>query len=205
MPAPRIRRALWPLTAVLVLTLALPARADSIELTFPQDSTATQFVSSWGFGRSGGRRHQGNDLMAPKMTPVYAAATGVVTRIDEGPTAGRWLVIDHGDEWETVYMHLNNDTPGTDDGAAPWSSTLYPGIAEGVTVLSGTLIGWVGDSGNAEWTGSHTHFELHHRGSPIDPYQHLVDAYRTALEEAASQLTARLDGVLSGVGSLVHS
>lgn len=188
MPVPtrRLRRVLSVAAATLTListVSAAPASAATPDplLHFPQGLEATEFSSTWGAGRSGGRRHQGTDLMAAKMTPVYAAADGVITRIDEGSSAGRWITLDHGDGWETVYMHLNNDTPGTDDGRAPWSFTLYPGLAEGVRVLSGTLIGWVGDSGNAEWTGSHTHFELHRDGRAIDPYPHLV----AALERAA--------------------
>jgi murein DD-endopeptidase MepM/ murein hydrolase activator NlpD len=205
MPAPRFRSAAAP-AFLLVLLLALPARASTsdLELTFPQDVAVTEFTSSWGASRSGGRSHQGNDLMAPKMTPVYAAATGVVSRIDEGSMPGRWLTIDHAGGWQTLYMHLNNDTPGTDDGRAPWSETIYPGLAEGMTVLAGTLIGWVGDSGNAEWTGSHTHFELHRDGRAVDPHPQLSVARQASLEQAANELTAELDGVIGSVGSIVR-
>jgi hypothetical protein len=82
-------------------------------------------------------------------------------------------------------MHLNNDLPGTDSGHADWSYTLAPGIAEGAQVEAGQLIGWVGDSGNAEWTGSHTHFELHHNGKAINPYPYLIRAWER--DEAARQ------------------
>ncbi len=72
------------------------------------------------------------------------------------------------------YIHLNNDTPGTDDGLG-WG--FADGISSGVHVTAGQLIGWVGDSGNAEWTASHLHFELHHpdHGS-VNPYPHLREA-----------------------------
>jgi putative cell wall-binding protein len=84
------------------------------------------------------------------------------------------MALRHDDGWESWYIHLNNDTPGTDDGQG-WG--FAPGIESGVHVAEGQLIGWVGDSGNAEWAGSHLHFELHDTtGTPVNPYPHLVAA-----------------------------
>lgn len=165
---------------VLCLPLTVSA-AESIELAFPQDPTVTVFTDSWGAARSG-HSHQGNDLMAPKMTEVYAAADGVVRWVRDSGSAGRYVAIDHGGGWETWYMHLNDDTPGTDDGAAP----LGQGVAvePGDEVKAGELIGWVGDSGNAEGSSAHTHFELHRNGRPIDPHTHLLDAFERALDES---------------------
>ena len=163
---------------------ALPAQAASnppFVLDFPQDAQPTVFSSTYGASRSGGRRHQGNDLMAPKLTHVYAAAAGIVTVIDTHGSAGRYVEIQHQDGWSTRYLHLNNDDPGTDNGRADWSLTLVPGLVVGSHVDAGQHIGYVGDSGNAEWTGSHTHFELAHDGGEIDPYPILKDAYARAM------------------------
>ena len=146
------------------------------ELRFPQETDKTVWTSTFGAGRSGGRRHKGNDLMAPKMTEVYAVADGVVERVARGSSAGRYIVIAHEDGWTSSYMHLNNDTPGTDNGRADWSQTLAPGIDEGTVVAAGDLIGWVGDSGNAEWTGPHTHFELRKDGRAVNPFDDLLAA-----------------------------
>jgi murein DD-endopeptidase MepM/ murein hydrolase activator NlpD len=147
------------------------------ELRFPQELVDTDWGSTFGATRSSGRRHKGNDLMAPKMTEVYAAADGVVVTVSDGPSSGRYLTIEHEAGWSTTYMHLNNDDPGTDNGGADWSLTLAPGIEEGALVAAGQLIGYVGDSGNAEWTGSHTHFELRLNNRAIDPYRILVEAW----------------------------
>lgn len=155
------------------------------EIVFPQDPRVTEFVDSFGFARSGGRRHQGNDLMAPKMTPVYATANGRVIEVKDGGIAGRRVIIDHGNGYESWYLHLNNDTPGTDDGRADWSDTVMPNVAEREIVMAGEHIAWVGDSGNAEWVGSHTHFELHWQGRAIDPYPYLKPAYDAALARTA--------------------
>ena len=181
-----------PLLALVLATLvvvgavvpALPAMAANeppFVLDFPQDPQTTVFSSTFGASRSGGRRHQGNDLMAPKLTHVYAAAAGVVTVIDTHGSAGRYIEIQHKGGWSTRYLHLNNDDPGTDNGRADWSLTLVPGLKVGSHVAVGQHIAYVGDSGNAEWTGSHTHFELAHDGGEVDPYPVLKDAYARAI------------------------
>jgi murein DD-endopeptidase MepM/ murein hydrolase activator NlpD len=165
--------------AAVVLTSlpALAAPEPPFEIRFPQETQVTVFTSSFGAGRSGGRRHTGNDLMAPKMTQVYAAADGVITVVDTSRLAGRYIEIDHGGGWSTRYIHLNNDDPGTDDGNAAWALTVVPGLVAGSRVKAGQQIAWVGDSGNAEWTGSHTHFEIAFEGREIDPYPYLEEAY----------------------------
>lgn len=175
------------LTVAVVLSVLgfLPASsanaADGFELTFPQEAEVTGFSNSWGAARSGGRRHRGTDLMAPKMTEVYVAADGVVTRVTSSGRAGRYVMVTHADGWETYYMHLNNDHPDTNDGRAPWFLTVAPGIYVGAEVVAGQLLGWVGDSGNAEGGSAHTHFELHRHGRALNPYPYLRDALERAL------------------------
>lgn len=165
----------------LGLVAPLPAGAgDDLELVFPQEFEVTELTDSFGAPRAG-RRHMGNDLMAPKMTEVYAVADGVVLGIRDRGSAGRYVVIEHSDGWESWYMHLNNDTPGTDDGSAPIELGVV--VEEGDVVEAGQHIGYVGDSGNAEGSSPHTHFELHRNGSPIDPYAHLVAALERAVAE----------------------
>lgn len=157
------------------------AASDDFQIRFPQELELTTFGNSWHAPRSGGRRHKGTDLMAPKRSEVYAAADGVVLRVVTSKNAGRYVVIAHADGWETYYMHLNNDTPGTNDGRAPWFLTVADGVYEGVGVRAGQLLGWVGDSGNAEGGGAHTHFELHRKGRAVNPYPYLMAALEWAL------------------------
>ena len=122
--------------------------------------------------------HHGQDLMAAKMTPVVAAATGTVRSVnwssranDLNPERCCTLAIRHDDGWETWYIHLNNDTPGTDDGKG-WG--IADGILPGTRVQAGQLVGWVGDSGNAESTPPHLHFELRDAfGTVVNPAQAL--------------------------------
>lgn len=146
-------------------------------LTFPVVGGA--WYEDWFWAARGSGPHHAQDLMAAKMTPVVAAATGTVTWInwsqnpaDLNPERCCTLVITHDDGWESWYIHLNNDTPGTDDGLG-WG--IAPGIELGTRVVAGDLIGWVGDSGTAETTPPHLHFELY------DPDGVLVNAHDALL------------------------
>lgn len=156
-------------------------------IRFPQDPTVTEFSSTFGAARSGGRRHKGTDLMAPRLTEVYAVADGDVIFVGRASLSGRTIRLAHEGGWTSHYVHLNNDNPGKDDGKAPWSLTVAPGIEEGATVEAGQLIGWVGDSGNAEGTAPHTHFELRRNGVAINPYHYLVEAQQRDLSVIAQE------------------
>ena len=162
-----------------------PAVFDRLEVVFPQGVGVTSFIDSWGFARAhGSRRHQGTDLMAPKMSPVYALADGVIERLSSGGTSGRTVSVKHDFGYSSWYMHLNNDVPGTDDGNASIDQIFAPGLEVGHRVSAGDLVGFVGDSGNAESTAPHTHFELHRNAVPINPYPALRQAQERALELA---------------------
>ena len=148
------------------------------KLVFPVDGTH-HFSDTFWAGRSHGF-HTGQDLMAEKMTPVVAAASGVVrlvnwtARPDMNPTRCCSLVIKHDDGWESWYIHLDNDTTGTDDGRG-WG--IKRAIKPGVRVEAGQHIAWVGDSGNAENTKPHVHFELRDpAGTVVNSYRSLVTA-----------------------------
>lgn len=100
------------------------------------------------------RPHLGVDLLGPKGTPVVAVDAGTIVWL---PSTCCSLAIRHDDGWTSYYIHLNNDTPGTDDGLG---QGIAPGLVNGSRVSAGQLIGWRGDSGNAENSGAHVHFEM---------------------------------------------
>jgi murein DD-endopeptidase MepM/ murein hydrolase activator NlpD len=110
------------------------------------------FVDSFGAPRSGGRAHQGVDMMAAMGTPTVAPAGGRVEH--RGNTTGGlswWLYGDNGDEY--FGTHLS----GYANEGVGW-------------VAAGTVIGYVGDSGNAAGT-PHLHFEIHPGGgAAINPF-----------------------------------
>jgi len=157
----------------LLPTAALATTFDPAGIVFPAIGEFT-FIDDFNSLRSGGRIHGATDIMTGGVygLPVVAAADGTVGWI--GSTCC-YLSIDHGDGWETWYIHLNNDTPGTDDGLG-WG--IAPGIVPGTPVVRGQLIGWVGDSGNAETVGPHLHFEIRQGGIPVNPYPYLLAAPR---------------------------
>lgn len=145
--------------------------------TFPHDTTDVGFSNTWGNRRSGGRRHQGTDIMSPRGTEVVAVADGVVTKLGTHRMSGYFIRIDHGGRWMTVYMHLNNDTLGTDDGEGGTWTAFQATLMEGDEVRAGQVIGYVGDSGNAEGARPHTHFEIRHDGRKLNPYRMLRDVW----------------------------
>ncbi len=163
-----------PLLAVLiavVVAMAVPAAAMSARETGELVEYALEFpvagspwyYDSFGEPRPNDRTHAGIDLFADKGVEVRAVATGTILRVNGSydslaPERCCSMVILHDDGWQSVYAHLNNDSPGTDDGKG-WG--IAPDLAPGRRVSAGQLIGWVGDSGNAEDTPPHLHFELH--------------------------------------------
>lgn len=149
---------------------------------FPHAPAETVYHNTWGAARSGGRNHKGTDIMSPKGTEVRAVADGVVKTMKSGPRSGYYIRLVHEGGFETWYMHLNNDRPGTDDGQGGADTAYASGLEVGDPVRAGEVIGYVGDSGNAEWTGSHTHFELHIGGRAVNPYPYLVDADQRSTE-----------------------
>ncbi len=189
MPASRDQRAPIRLAAFLAVLAAAgvsvapsppaPAAAPFVyPMVFPlvgPRAIEAHLTQSFGDPRSGGRHHEGVDILAPKLTPVVAVADGTVRWL-YGTRGGNCcdLAIVHDDGWRSRYIHLNNDTPGTDDGEG---YGIARGIRVGARVRAGQVIGYVGDSGNAENTVPHLHFELRRPdGTAVDPYPSLVAA-----------------------------
>ena len=180
--APRWRTG--AVAAVVLLAAAVPllpaapaAAATKRGIHFPVEG-AVRFRPGWGDARDGGaRRHQGNDLMGERLQRILAATDGTVTRVGlDAGNAGNYLVVRDAAGWQTKYLHLNNDTPGTDDGANPAAWRFAPGIRVGARVRAGQFIAYLGDSGNAETTAPHLHFELHAPSGAVDPWPSLRTA-----------------------------
>lgn len=124
--------------------LDLPASVPSI---LPVQENV-RITSNFGMRRR--RAHQGIDLAAPRGTPVYATADGIVTRSKWLRGYGRFIEIDHGAGIETRYAHLNARE-----------------VESGSRVRLGDLIGYVGSSGRS--TGPHLHYEVRLDGVAVDP------------------------------------
>ncbi len=100
--------------------------------------------------------HQGNDVFAAFGSPVLAVADGTLNRVGTLPISGNrlWLKTERGDSF--FYAHL---------------SAFAPEAVSGRKVRAGTLLGFVGNTGDAEPTPPHVHFEIHPGdGKAIDPH-----------------------------------
>ena len=186
-----MRRSITLLIAALATFVALiPAAAvasDPPAWVFPvvgQDGVDFAYSDTYGAARGGGRTHIGVDIgtYLVKGVEVVAAADGVVRYVnwssdpgDLNPERCCTISIDHAGGWRTSYIHLDNDTPGTDDGLG-WG--IADGVIPGATVRQGQLIGWVGDSGNAEGTIPHLHWEVHSPDGVVNPTPHADAATR---------------------------
>ncbi|MBD8527595.1 M23/M56 family metallopeptidase [Pseudomarimonas arenosa] len=98
--------------------------------------------------------HRGVDLVAPRGTPVRAAAAGTVRTAElpyqQAPRYGNVVIIEHADGWQTLYAHLDRIE-----------------VSAGERIAAGQSIGSLGASGQA--TGPHVHVEVFHHGQRVDP------------------------------------
>jgi hypothetical protein len=167
------------------------------------------FSDTFGDPRGGGTRsHAGQDLMAPKMTPLVATTDGRIKwlRWSNAGNAGNMLVLADEEGWEYWYIHINNDTPGTDDGANRYDQAFADGMKAGQRVKAGEIIAWVGDSGNAEESGSHLHFEMHRPdGQVINPFNTIARAelrVRSDAQTAADRPAGNLESLSRKSGTI---
>ncbi len=94
--------------------------------------------------------HQGVDYTVPEGSRVFATADGRVKEIASRSTAGRTIVIDHGNGYETSYSHL-----------------LAVNVRRGQEVRRGDIIGLSGNTGLS--IAPHLHYEVRHNGMRVDP------------------------------------
>lgn len=139
-------------------SLAIDTGAPS--LTLP---VAGRVTSGFGWRAGSGDSpefHTGVDLPAAEGETVRAAAAGVVEQVAEEPEGyGRYLLINHGDGWATLYAH---------------NSRIL--VVQGQPVRRGQPVARAGRTGNA--TSSHVHFELRFRGEAVDPLPHFAGRLR---------------------------
>ena len=140
------RLALWLSTSTTLAAPAAPTTTIGSEvppapdpppqpgvLVCPVDGAVT-FTDDWGDPRSGGRTHTGTDLWAAAGTPLVAIESGTIWSPNWHWAGGNGLYVngDSGDRW--YYAHMQG---------------YAPGIADGVRVSAGQLVGYVGSTGNA--------------------------------------------------------
>lgn len=132
--------------------------------------TADQLQDTFNDARSEGRVHNAIDIMAPRGTPVLAAADGTVLKLFWSERGGN-TIYQLGTDGRTVYYYAHLDR-------------YADGLTEGRAVRRGEMIGYVGDTGNAGPGNYHLHFAIYivedpkryWDGQPINPYPLLKEA-----------------------------
>lgn len=112
------------------------------------------FINSWGFARSGGRRHKGVDMFDSRGTPLVAVVAGRV-KFSSNSLGGTSTHLYSADGTTYYYAHLERHPTN---------------IKSGQSVSAGTVVGYLGNSGNARYTSPHLHFEIRPGGVAINPY-----------------------------------
>ncbi len=126
------------------------------------------------------RPHLGIDYAAPVGTPVQSIGDGVVTRKGyQKGGGGRFLYIKHNSVYTTCYMHLNG---------------YAKGIAPGVRVRQGQIVGYVGKSGLA--TGPHLDFRVFRNGFAMDPLKVKAPPVEPVFEKNMANYTVLKDSMM---------
>jgi peptidoglycan LD-endopeptidase LytH len=113
-----------------------------------------QLADTWGGARSGGRRHEGIDIFAKRGTPVLSSTEGIVLRVGTNRLGGQvvWVLGPGGQRH--YYAHLDR----------------YGDVRAGMRVRTGSILGYVGNTGNAATTPPHLHYGIYTAGGAINPY-----------------------------------
>lgn len=176
-----MRRSIVVLAVIVVGSVLYGSEAANAHpkgLLFPIAGGAS-FSNDFTGSRTNGQ-HNATDIFAPKKTKIVAAVDGVVRYIPiQQPSSGYIISIRDNDGFTYDYIHINNDTPGTDDGNGGAYHAYAPDVIRGERVIKGQFLAYVGDSGNAENTPPHLHLEITAPGGEkINPYPYLLEAQR---------------------------
>jgi murein DD-endopeptidase MepM/ murein hydrolase activator NlpD len=151
--------------AAAASTAAGAAPPSAAALQVPVEGvTPAQLSDTFNQPRTGERRHEALDIMAPKGAKVLAAADGKVVKLFISKPGGITLYqFDASEKFAYYYAHLDR---------------YAPGVVEGKVLKRGELLGYVGTSGNADPAAPHLHFAVFElepakewwKGAPQNPY-----------------------------------
>lgn len=202
------------LTLFLALSLAVVSASSAVNepndppgngktsIIFPVIGAATTF-DDWGDPRGQGR-HAGNDILTTWRSPAVAAEDGKIRLWTTSSRAGCMLYLYGASGTTYLYIHLNNDLTAKRDNRG----TCVPGVAyarglkTGSRVKAGQIIGYNGDSGDAEGI-YHLHFEVHpNDGVDVNPRPYLNAARRLLfpVQSVARPVTVGLKGTVVAAG-----
>jgi murein DD-endopeptidase MepM/ murein hydrolase activator NlpD len=147
---------------ILYVHLAsLYTKSPDTNLSMPlKDVKQRQIANTWGGARDGGRSHEGQDIFAPRGTPILSATSGYVVKVGEDNLGGHTVSVIGDGGRKYYYAHLDS---------------YARNLEVGDYVTRQTVLGYVGTTGNAVGTPAHLHFGVYTTTGAIDPLPLLKD------------------------------
>lgn len=147
--------------------LKLYTQQPDTRLAMPlEDVRKKEIADTWQAARGDGRKHEGQDIFAPRGTPILSATSGYVYNVGENNLGGQTVsVISKGGR---VYYYAHLDS-------------YARGIKIGDRVTTRTVLGYVGTTGNAQGTPPHLHFGVYTPTGAINPLPMLTDRMPPAI------------------------
>ena len=140
------------------------------------DVSKRQIADTWHAPRGTDRLHEGQDIFAPKGTPILSATNGFVYNIGENNLGGQTVSVIGAGGRVYYYAHLD---------------AYAPGLAVGDRVNTRTVLRYVGTTGNAQGTPPHLHFGIYTSNGAINPLPLLTDRTAPRVTNATPQRTTR--------------
>jgi murein DD-endopeptidase MepM/ murein hydrolase activator NlpD len=125
-----------------------------------QDVEKKAITNTWHAPRDGSRLHEGQDIFAPRGTPILSATEGYVAHIGDNSLGGQTVSVVGAGGRSYYYAHLE---------------AYAPHLAEGDYVTTQTVLGYVGTTGNAAGTPPHLHFGVYAPGGAMNPLPLISD------------------------------
>lgn len=118
-----------------------------------------QLQDTFGAARSEGRKHEGIDIFAPTGRPVISSVDGVVSNIRVDRLGGNTITVLGAGNYHHYFAHLS----------------AYADVQVGEQVKVGTVLGYVGKTGNAKNTPAHLHYGVYTAAwQAVNPYPLLI-------------------------------
>ena len=139
-----------------------------------EDVSKRQIADTWHAPRGTDRLHEGQDIFAPKGTPILSATNGFVYNIGENNLGGQTVSVIGAGGRVYYYAHLD---------------AYARGLAIGDRVNTRTVLGYVGTTGNAQGTPPHLHFGIYTSSGAINPLPLLTDRTVPSTDRTAPRVT----------------
>ena len=146
----------------------LSAKEPDRNLSMPVQGVARKQVANTWHAARGDRKHEGQDIFAPRGTPVLSATEGYIVNIGENNLGGQTVSVIGAGGRTYYYAHLDS---------------YAPNISVGDHVDRETVLGYVGTTGNASGTPPHLHFGVYTAGRAVNPLPLLADRPGRQAEE----------------------